>query len=144
MYSRKHLCCHNVIFSKILDQSKFCVFKGLNRKCLKCNRCQRMTNKDLHTGMQSFLSASRSQGDYAAENDTGPHVSSRNNVDVSFAEALHSWTHPQSVLPSSVLSTLASSAAHGGTAGNFGLIWKFLCSFHELLRFSTSAQLQAF
>lgn len=80
-------------------------------------RCQRMTNKDLFAGMQSFLSASGSQGNCAIQADTGlVDASTGSKVDVSFSKALHSWVHPQSVLPYSVLSTLASSAAHGGTS----------------------------
>lgn len=102
--------------------------------------CQRITNKDLYTGMQSFLNASRSQEVSVSANDKGPIISSRNQVEVSFIEALHSWTHPQSVLPSSVLSTLASSAAHGGTAerdflSKRQLAWEdSFCSLYYMFR----------
>lgn len=79
-------------------------------------RCERITNKDLCTGMKRFLSASQGQGECAAQNETRSSDLAEIKVEVSFAEALHSWIHPQSVLPSSVLSALASAAAHGGTS----------------------------
>jgi hypothetical protein len=44
-----------------------------------------------------------------------------------FVEALHSWVHPQSALPSLVLSALASSAAHGGTAGKVVNLYLCFC-----------------
>ncbi|KAI5070502.1 hypothetical protein GOP47_0014845 [Adiantum capillus-veneris] len=79
-------------------------------------RFERITNKDLCTGMKRFLSASQGQGEHDAQNDARPGDFLGNKVEAAFAEALHSWIHPQCVLPSSVLSALASSAAHGGTS----------------------------
>ncbi|MCO5559253.1 hypothetical protein L7F22_012848 [Adiantum nelumboides] len=79
-------------------------------------RFGRITNKDLCTGMKSFLCASQVQAESAAQNDRRPGDLLGNNAEAAFAEALYSWTHPQCGLPSSVLSALASSAAHGGTS----------------------------
>jgi len=36
--------------------------------------------------------------------------------EISFWKALHSWMYPQSLLPSSVISTMALSVAHGSVA----------------------------
>ncbi|KAH7281453.1 hypothetical protein KP509_36G048400 [Ceratopteris richardii] len=79
-------------------------------------RCERITNQDLYVGMKNFLIMSRGQEPCTAQNNMEVANMSQNKVEVSFAEALHSWIYPQSVLPSSVLSALASAAAHGSSS----------------------------
>ena len=79
----------------------------------------------MFTGMQSFLGATM-RGDKCCSKET-TNSSSECKIGMSFIEALHSWVHPQSALPPLVLSALASSAAHGGTAGKDCNLYCCLC-----------------
>ncbi|GLJ09876.1 hypothetical protein SUGI_0117500 [Cryptomeria japonica] len=74
--------------------------------------CHQMTTTSEFMGMKEFIFSLDSLEDSFQTNNKV--FSNCTNVQVSFWQALHSWVHPQSTLPSSLISTMALSAARGG------------------------------
>lgn len=97
--------------------------------CVSFQRYQRISNKDSFAGLQSFLNVIGGQGNKTVQSNVlrTDEIGGPLSLESTFSRALQSWVHPQSVLPSSVLSALASAAAHGSIAER-----DFLCKRQQM------------
>lgn len=79
------------------------------------NWCHMLSNTSRYMGMKEFMFLFDSSHDKGHSNYK-PCSQFSQQKEISFWKALHSWVHPQSMLPSSLISTMALSAARGSVA----------------------------
>lgn len=79
------------------------------------NWCHMLSNTSKYKGMKEFMFPFEFAHD-KGDTKYNPCSQFSQQKEISFWKALHSWVHPQSMLPSSLISTMALSAARGGVA----------------------------
>ncbi|KAH9306276.1 hypothetical protein KI387_010680, partial [Taxus chinensis] len=99
--------------------------------CSSLKWCHRMNTTSEFMGMKEFIFSLDSLQDKVHTNNK--FSSKCTNVEISFWEALHSWVHPQSTLPPSLISMMALSAARGSAAED-DFLSKRLSSWEDSFR----------